>query len=212
MKSAVSSQFARPKIDARALLGLRDPDDSTDWGPIRAAQLNTGSQLALMLIAANMLGAALLLVLLRGAIPTWQLVLWAAFVGAMSTGVVVRRLAGRNRTRMTATVQDVRGTALDGLSLGAVWAIAPLWFGPAVHGNASLGLWITLAILMTASAIAMAALPLATLLFLGVLGGALALSLAIWADITLAAAALLFAALLCFTCFGRGRSLVVIRA
>ncbi len=53
-----TSQFAKPKIDARALLGLYDPADTTDWGPIRAAQLHAGSQLALFMLAANVVGAA----------------------------------------------------------------------------------------------------------------------------------------------------------
>ncbi|MEZ0495174.1 putative bifunctional diguanylate cyclase/phosphodiesterase [Sphingomonas sp. IW22] len=212
MKYAASSQFARPRIDARALLGLRDPDDSTDWSPIRAAQINTGAQLALMLLMASMVGVAVVDLMLRDTIAAWQLGLWTMLVVVVSIFVVVRRLASRNRTRISASFRDVRDTALDGLALGAVWAIAPLWFGPTARGDAALALWIALAILMTASAIAMAALPLATMMFLAVLGGSVALALAVWVDVALGAAVLLFALLLCVICFGRGRSLVIIRA
>ena len=55
MSSVPSSQFPKPRIDVRALLGLYDPADTTDWGPIRAAQLHAGRQLALFLLAANLI-------------------------------------------------------------------------------------------------------------------------------------------------------------
>ena len=42
-----TSQFAQPRIDVRAFLGLYDPADSTDWGPIRAAQLHAGRDFTL---------------------------------------------------------------------------------------------------------------------------------------------------------------------
>jgi len=49
-----------PDSDTRALLGLYDPADTTDWGPIRAAQLHAGSQLALFMLATNVVGGALM--------------------------------------------------------------------------------------------------------------------------------------------------------
>src|SRR3546814_19374262 len=57
--SSQTSEFAMPRIDIRALLGLYDPEDSTDWGPIRAAQLNAGAHLALFLLGVNVVSAAL---------------------------------------------------------------------------------------------------------------------------------------------------------
>lgn len=58
MSNNSASQFARPKIDAAALLGLRDPADGTDWGPIRAAQINAGRNLAFLLLTANLIGSS----------------------------------------------------------------------------------------------------------------------------------------------------------
>jgi len=212
VNSQTTSQFARPRIDARALLGLYDPADTTDWGPIRAAQLHAGSQLALFMLAANVIGASLVTMILAPLVPLWQLASWSAIVAAVGAAVAFRRLARRHREAVTAPLSDVRDTVLDGIALGAVWSIAPLAFGHAVDANAALGLWIVLSLLMTASAVAMAALPLATIIFVSIVGGALVVTLSLIASPMLAAASAIFTVLLAMATFARGKALVVIRA
>ena len=212
MTSQTTSQFARPRIDARALLGLYDPADTTDWGPIRAAQMNAGSQLALFMLAANVVGAALIVLILAPIVPLWKLASWGALVAAVGAMVAFRRLAARNRTAVSATLRDVRETVLDGIALGAVWSIPPLAFGHLVDANAALGLWIVLSLLMTASAVAMAALPLATISFVAILGAVITATLIVVASPILAAAVVLFTILLAMATFARGKALVVIRA
>ncbi|MEG3088194.1 EAL domain-containing protein [Sphingomonas sp. PB4P5] len=212
MKSPPTSQFARPRIDARALLGLYDPADTTDWGPIRAAQLNAGSQLALFMLAANLVATAVVALLLAPLMPLWAVACWGALTAAVATMVGFRRLAARHRADTTATLGDVRATVLDGVALAAIWSIPPLAVGLSADISAAFGLWVVLSILMTASAVAMAALPLATMSFLLILGTAVAAMS--WSVIgpLFGAAILLFTALLLIGCFSRGRALVVIRA
>ncbi len=212
MTSQTTSQFARPRIDARALLGLYDPADTTDWGPIRAAQLHAGSTLALFMLAANVVGATLITLLLAPLVPLWQLASWGALVAAVSAAVAFRRLSKRHRIAVSGSLRDVRDTLLDGIALGAVWSIPPLAFGHLADANAVLGLWIVLSLLMTASAVAMAALPLATIAFVTIVGASIFTELFLAASPTLAAAAGLFTVLLAMTTFSRGKSLVVIRA
>ncbi|MGY4396929.1 diguanylate cyclase (GGDEF)-like protein/PAS domain S-box-containing protein [Sphingomonas sp. UYAg733] len=212
MSTQPSSQFAQPRIDTRALLGLYDPADTTDWAPIRAAQLNAGSQLALFLFAANLVGAALIFLILAPIAPLWALASWGAVTAAVGAAITFRRLASRHRTGNTASLSDVRDTVLEGIALAAVWSVPPLAFGVKADANAALGLWIVVSIMMTASAVAMAALPLATLSFLGILGTSIAVMLFVLTGPLLAAAALLFTVLLMLGCFVRGKSLVVIRA
>lgn len=212
MNSQTTSQFAKPRIDARALLGLYDPADTTDWGPIRAAQMHAGSQMALFMLGANVIGAAMVTLIFAPLIAAWQLASWGALVAAVASAVTFRRLAVRGHTAHDASLKDVRDTLLDGIALGAVWSIPPLAFGAAADSDAVLGLWIVLSILMTASAVATAALPLATIAFVAILGGATAIALFAFASPPLAAAALLFAMLLALAAFERGKALVVIRA
>ena len=212
MTSQTTSQFARPRIDARALLGLYDPADAIDWGPIRAAQLHAGSQLALFMLAANLVGASLITMLLAPLAPLWQLASWGALAAAVACAVAFRRLSRHHRNAVTASLKDVRDTVLDGVAMGAVWSIPPLAFGHAADAGVALGLWVIISLLMTASAVAMAALPLATIAFVAIVGASIATMLALIASPVLAAAAALLTLLLAIATFGRGRALVVIRA
>ncbi len=127
MEQPKSSQFARPRIDCRALFGLYDPADATDWGPIRAAQVNSGRQFALFLLAANLAAAAAVAIVLAPVTPHWQFAGWGALAAASAVGVTLRRLS--SRTRESATLADVRSTVVDGIALGAIWSVVPLWFG-----------------------------------------------------------------------------------
>jgi diguanylate cyclase (GGDEF)-like protein/PAS domain S-box-containing protein len=201
-----------PRIDARALLGLYDPEDSTDWGPIRAAQLNAGAQLALFLLGVNVISAALVALLAAPLVPGWALAAWGGLVTLVSTIVALRRLSSRFRDAATASLSDVRDTLLDGIGLAAIWSVVPLAIGPHATASAALGLWVIITLLMTASAVALAALPLATLAFLGLLGSTVVVVLALVGSPLLAMGAALFTCLLMLGCFTRGRALIVIRA
>ncbi len=212
MSTENTSQFAKPHIDARALLGLYDPADTTDWAPIRAAQVHAGGQLALFLLATNVIGAALVTLILERAVPLWALACWGAVVAAVAVAVTFRRLAAKQRARTAATLTDVRDTVIEGVALAAIWSIPPLFFGLHADAGSALGLWIVLSVLMTASAVAMAALPLATLSFLGVLGLAISAMVLRVGGPVLAAAVALFTALLMIGCFTRARALVLIRS
>lgn len=212
MTRTTTSQFAAPRIDARALLGLYDPADATDWAPIRAAQMNAGSQMAIFMLAANVIGAALVTLAFAPGVPAWWLIAWDALVAAAAVGVAFRRLAARNRTDSSATLADVRGTVVDGVALGAVWAVAPLVFGVLGDATAMLPLYGVIVVLMASAAIAMAALPLATLVFVGILGGATVAAFVVHGLPGIAGTNAIFTALLMVACFARGRALVVMRA
>ncbi|MBR0551106.1 putative bifunctional diguanylate cyclase/phosphodiesterase [Stakelama marina] len=206
------TQFADTRVDSLALLGLREPRGTSDWGPVRAAQLNAAGQLALFAVAANAVAAALVVLLFSRAVPLLQLYGWGALVATVATAVALRRLSVRKHTTETATLDRIRDTWLDGAALAAVWAIPPLAFGLSADTGAILGLTVVVSLLMTASAMAMAALPLATILFLSVVGGAMAFLFFSTASLTLAATSLVFTLLLATACFERGKALVTLRA
>lgn len=207
-----ATQFATPRIDAKALLGLYDPADTTDWAPIRAAQIAAGAQLALFLVGANVVAAMLVVLVLQPVAPLWQLVGWGALVAAVSAAVSMRRLAARQRTRDQATLRDVRDTVVEGLALALIWLVPPLAFGVRADPATAFSLTIVLFLLMTASAVAMAALPMATIGFLAVLGSGVFTMLLFAHGPVLAGVAAITTALLMMVCFGRGKALVVIRA
>ncbi|MGK6320613.1 putative bifunctional diguanylate cyclase/phosphodiesterase [Sphingomonas sp. DT-204] len=212
MDEGTTSQFAQPRIDARALLGLYDPADTTDWGPIRAAQMNAGAQMALFMLAANVIGAALVVLAFAPLVPLWELVSWGSIVAAAASAVAFRRLASRHRTTSTASVRDVRGTVIDGIALAAVWSVPPLLFAFKADPTTLLGLWIILSVLMASASFAMAALPLATLTFLFAVGSAAMASFAVVRMYGFAGSVAVFTTVLMAACFARGRALVVMRA
>jgi diguanylate cyclase (GGDEF)-like protein/PAS domain S-box-containing protein len=207
-----ASQFAHYRVDARALLGLHDPPDTSDWGPIRAAQLRAGRQFALFLLATNLIGASFVVMTFRHIAPLWQLVGWAVLVGIVATTIAIRRLHRRHQHAITATVAEVRASAIDGVAMAAVWSVACFVFASQSNAEAGLAFWVTVSILMLAAAVSMAALPLATITFLVLLGSAIAATIFAMGIAPLAGAALIYTALLVNVCYVRGRSLVVIRA
>ena len=95
-------------------------DTPTDWAPIRAAQVHAGGQLALFLLATNVIGAALVTLILERAVPLWALACWGAVVAAVAVAVTFRRLAAKQRARTAATLTDVRDTVIEGVALAAI--------------------------------------------------------------------------------------------
>ncbi|MEN2785733.1 putative bifunctional diguanylate cyclase/phosphodiesterase [Sphingomonas qilianensis] len=212
MNTQPSPHFAPPRIDARALLGLYDPADSHEWGAIRAAQLNGGGALAAALLGANLLAAALVAWLLMPVLPAGAVIGWTIMMGIVAIAVSLRRRAGRRRSGHSATVRELRASVMDATALAIVWAIPPLAVGLRGDADSAFGLLMVVAVLMTASALSLAALPLATISFLLILGSAAAIMMGLIAGPTFAAAITVFTALLLIGCFSRARALVIIRA
>ena len=212
MTSETNSQFARHRVDATALLGLNDPGDASDWGPIRAAQLNAGSQFALFLLAANLISAAFVMMIFRGVAPGWQLIAWGASVAIVATVTAFRRLDNQHRHATFASVAEVRATAVEGIALAIVWSIACFAFGTQSTAEVGFAFWVTVSILMLAFAVSMAALPLATIAFLVVLGVSISVAIFTMGIAALSGAALLYTAMLVIVCYSRGKALVIIRA
>ena len=198
-------------VSFAALVGLKEGGDPAEWGRIRAAQLNAGRPLALFLLAANLIAAAITGSIFAGLVPLWQIASWGAAVVAVSVGVAMRRLRTRHGTDTYATLRDLRDTGLEGVALALVWAVPPTFFA-ATGTGAAYGLWMILSVLMTAAAVAMAPLALATVVFVSTVGLAVAARLAWDGALPASGATLLFAALLILSCLTRARSLVTFRS
>ena len=199
-------------MDFRALLGLHDGDDAAEWGRIRAAQLHVGRQSALFLLGAGLLADAATTSLFHGAVPLWRLATWAGLTAIVAILVALRRLASHHRDDGYATVTDLRATVYEGAALGVSWALPPLFFQPTIGSGTAYGLWLITSVLMTAAAITLAPLALASLCFLGLVGATVAAKLAVAGAFAASGATLLFTGLLMVICLHRARALVEIRA
>lgn len=194
-----------------ALLGLREGDDPNLWARVRATQLFAGRQLALFLLGANLISAAIVVMMFSGHVPLWELAAWSITVGLVSVAVTIRRLRTPDRDDGYATLRDVRQTLLEGSALAIAWSAAPLLFGSRLDPANALALWMVLSVLMTAAAVAMAPLILAAIAFIGGIALAVALPLVISGAYVAAAATTLFAGLLIIASISRARSLVLLR-
>ena len=196
----------------RPLLGLAEGAEPAEWGRIRATQIHAGRQFALFLLAANLMGTALIVMLFARATPVLMLAGWAAVAIVVAVAVAMRRLATPKADDGYATITDLRGTVGEGVALAAVWSVPALLFGAQQGSAAAYGLWMVLSLLMTAAAVAMAPLALATMAFLSLLGTVVGIRLALAGDVVAASTTVLFTVLLVIACLNRARSLVMIRA
>ena len=194
------------------LLGFRDGDDAAHWARIRSTQLDAGRQLALLLLCANLVGAATTVSLFATQVSAWWLGGWAMLVAAVAVTVATRRLSTRHRDGGYATQADLRATAIEGIALAVVWSIPCLVFNPHPGSNSAYVLWMILSVLMTAGAVAMAPLALATIAFVGGLGLSVTVKLVTIGSYAAACATSIFTVMLIIVCLNRARSLVVIRA
>ncbi|WP_066482652.1 MULTISPECIES: EAL domain-containing protein [unclassified Sphingomonas] len=204
--------LSEPRIDNGALLGLRDSAEGANWGAMRAAQLNAARQLALFTGGANLICAALMILLFRPDVPAWQLMSWGATVASVALAIVFRRLARKAAVSYIASASEIRDTVLEGVALAAVWSVPPLLFAAGAIPQQQFGVCLILGVLMVGVAISMASLPLAGLTFLLVTGGAASAMIYLGGSAIGASLSLLFTGLLLLACFTRGKALVMLRA
>ena len=201
-----------PHVPLDALLGLRDGHDADLWARIRAAQLLAARQRALVLLGANLVGAALVVMLLASRLPLWWLGGWATMMTVVGVGVAMRRLRTPERAGSYAPLAAIHPALREGLALAAGWSIVPLVFATRIDVTVVLALYIVLAVLMAAAALAMASLLLGAAAFIGVTAAAAATALALAGYHVGSVAVLLYAALLGIAAFDRSRALALLHA
>ncbi len=207
---APSSLPHRPPL--RALLGLRDGDDPDLWGRIRAAQLLAGRQRALLLLAANLVGATMVVMLLEGRVAFARLACWAIATGGVAIAIAIRRLRGPAHVGSYADLSEMRPLLLEGLALGLTWGAVPIVFGEHIDMATGLMLHVVVGVLMATAALALVSLLMAAVGFIGITAIAAAVSMLLADSPVAAIAELLFATVLCVATFDRSRALAMLHA
>ncbi|MEH3102307.1 MAG: EAL domain-containing protein [Sphingomonas phyllosphaerae] len=193
-----------------ALFGLSNGDDPDLWGRIRAAQLLAARQRALLLLAANLTGSALVVMLLESCVPALWLAIWLVAIGAGAVVTTVRRLRSPNQAGGYADLAALRAPVGEASVMALIWCVVPLLFGAHLHVTTVLAMHVVLAVLMAAYAMASVSVPLATFVFIGAVSLAGALVLLVTGHYAVAVADLLFATLLCLGTFDRARALAML--
>lgn len=146
---------------------------------LRQKQLETLSSIMLVIVLANLLNAAIILLTFRGAAMGLLLDIWAAAVTSFSLFIFVRhfmtrrsrRRAPRNFTKDLDAVS--RGATLNGF----LWAVAPLVVMSAVETDGQVVMGILMAGMMFAGAFLLSRLPDAAFAFTLPVGASLVISM-----------------------------------
>ncbi len=190
-RTQTSSTLFPKELPALAVLGLTSPA-SGDWERLRALQYGGLAKASVARSVVHVLAAAEVVILAWGqvnplALAAWLLLLFGALHSAARSdrqmSDVDHRLVSRDETKR--------------YTLNAI-AIALIWVAPLSAANTYLDpqsrntLWSVIALLMTASAIVLPAVPVSTLMFAVVVGGAAIASFALDGAFAMAGIALLF--------------------
>ncbi len=210
---AARGDVVATSIDAGlpAMIGFTNGRDAAVWAQIRATQLSAGRGLAMVMFAANALGAAIAVLLFAPFAPLVEVVGWGAATVLLAAGVALRRLRSHRREDGYARRADMRSTIREGAALALCWSV-PWLLVKIVPAGTLAGFGLVLAILMAGAAYAMAPLVAATFVFLGGIALFAAIALSLIGAYAAAAGGVCFTLLLAAICTSRGKSLVALRA
>lgn len=194
-----------------SILGFTEPA-GTDWGAVRAAQLAVVKRFAVTRLVISVLGAVVLLLLLKSSISTLKLGLWFACTIVMAAVSAWPHLRERDWTPPIATRGDLHRETGITLIGAAAWAVAPVLFGPGAHPESLIGIWTVLTALMAGMTVALSAVPMATGAFLSVTGVSLAAMMWYNGMPLIAGTAIAYSGALMLSCLANGRNFVMHRS
>ena len=154
-----------------AVLGLTDPGEG-DWARLRGLQYSCLPRAMMSRLCAQGLAGLAAATQLIGQINVFVILLWLGGLGgSLYYGARIDlSLADADRRRMSS--EEVNRQTISSIVNALVWvvpiALATLFVDPETR----LKLWTVLAMLMTASAILLPGVPMGTLMFTGIVGGA----------------------------------------
>lgn len=174
------------RLPVLAVIGLRDPADG-DWSRLRGFQYSSLARFTFARLIAHAFCALLVVQIFDSNIHMAFLVTWLAIlVGLLIYGARFdRSLIDAERRRISR--QEVQRQTVSSLLVGLAWAIPIIGFAPFSSPEQRMMLWAVLTTLMTGMAVTFAALPMATVLFTGIVGLAALTTFLFMAEYTAAA-------------------------
>ena len=206
-----SAKIRPDKLPTLAIVGLQDPVDG-DWVRFRGLQYSSLARFAYARLLGHALAAALVLHIYFGRVHVAVLACWAVVLaGAVLHSVIYdRSLADADRRRVER--REMRYQALATVVVAVTWAVPLLAFSPFGDPVQRVTAWTVVAMLMAGMAVAFAALPLATVLFSGIVGSAAVAVFLFFGAFTQAATAVVFALIVCVGAIETARAFLGARA
>jgi PAS domain-containing protein len=157
------------ELPAMALLGLTDPDDG-DWAKLRGLQYASLARSAIAKVSIQTVAALATAALFIGTVPIVAIVAWlAALTGSLyHSHRADAALIDADRRRVTP--EEIKAQTITSIVNALVWVVPIACFGLFGTTEVQIKFWSVLAMLMTASAILLTAVPMGTLMFAGIVG------------------------------------------
>ena len=154
-----------------AVLGLNDPGEG-DWGRLRGLQYSSLAGVTKLRIAAHFAAALGVIWIYHSTIHIGLLLGWLVGLGAtLAYGAQIDQgLVDADKRRIGR--DEVNKQTLGSIFNALVWVVPMALFAPYGDTMARLELWAICAMLMTASAVMLPAVPLGNLMFAGIVGAA----------------------------------------
>ncbi|GFM29775.1 PAS/PAC sensor-containing diguanylate cyclase/phosphodiesterase [Novosphingobium sp. PY1] len=152
-----------------AVLGLSDPDDG-DWSRLRGIQYSCLGHSTFARVTTQISAMLATAALVFGQVPMAAVAVWIAVACVtLWRGVRIdRTLIDADKRRISR--DEVHAQMISSILNGLAWSVPIGGLGFFVDAQTQVKLWIVLAMLMTASAVLLPAVPLGTLLFTGITG------------------------------------------
>jgi diguanylate cyclase (GGDEF)-like protein/PAS domain S-box-containing protein len=192
-----SATVSLPKeLPVLAVLGLTDPGDG-DWARLRGLQYSCLPRAMLSRLCAQGLAALATASLFIGSVHFLAILAWVVGLGStLYYGTKIdTSLADADRRRMSS--EEVNRQTVSSIVNALVWVVPIAMAILFVNAETQLKLWTVLAMLMTASAILLPGVPMGTLMFTGIVGGAAVVSFLVAGAFDMALVALAFVLTVC---------------
>jgi diguanylate cyclase (GGDEF)-like protein/PAS domain S-box-containing protein len=190
-KSETVNPLLPKSLPVMAVLGLTDPAEG-DWARLRGLQYSSLARVTAARVLAHGIAALAVLRLYYQHVHPAGLVAWLAVLAAsLFYGAKIDKALG-DADRRRITKEEVNRQTISSIGNALVW-VAPLAaFAPFGTPTEHLELWAVCAMLMTASAVLLPAVPLGNLLFGGIVGGAALVSFLFGQSLEMALLSLVF--------------------
>jgi len=154
-----------------AVLGLTDAAEG-DWGRLRGLQYSSLTRATQVRVLVHALAALGVLRLYFAEVHLAVLAVWlAALIGSLVYGARIDKTLG-DADRRRISRDEVTRQSIGSIANALVWVAPMAAFAPFGDASTRLELWAVCAMLMTASAVLLPAVPLGNLMFSAIVGGA----------------------------------------
>ncbi|MFZ4747493.1 MAG: putative bifunctional diguanylate cyclase/phosphodiesterase [Sphingomonas sp.] len=201
-------ESTNPVIDWPTVLGLKEPK-SLDWSRVRGAQLNVVHKLAPARLVISLATILSVVTAMFDRAPLMFVVGWGAGSSVLLALSSYSKLRNRGFTVQTATRSEVQQETLWSAVMGVAWAAAVLLFAPHASPPQLLALWAVMTALMAGSAFALSAMPLATAVFLLIVGSTVSFAMLHLGLAMVSGIAAVFTGGLIGACLNAGRTFVI---